>query len=147
MCSCCATRGERERLQADPGLIRSAIEEVLRYESPVQGMDRVALRDVEIGGKRIRRSEILILATAAANRDPEQFPDPERFDIGRNDNRHLAFGHGIHFCLGANLARAEGQIAIGSLLRRFPDFSGPMDPEGWRPSLYLRGPTALRIRF
>ncbi len=139
--------GERKRLQAEPGLIRSAIEEVLRYESPVQGTDRVALRDVEIGGKRIRKSETLILVTAAANRDPEQFPDPERFDVGRSDNRHLAFGRGIHFCLGANLARAEAQIAIGSLLRSFPDFSGPQHPEGWRPSLYLRGPTALRIRF
>ena len=139
--------GERKRLQADPGLIRSAVEEVLRFESPVQGMDRVATRDVEIGGKRIRKSQILIPVIAAANRDPEQFPDPERFDVGRGDNRHLAFGHGIHFCLGANLARAEAQIAIGSLLRRFPDFSGPLNPEGWRPSLYLRGPTALRIRF
>ncbi len=139
--------GERKRLAEDPGLIASAVEEFLRYESPVQATDRVATRDFEIRGTRIRRGELVVLFLAAANRDPERFPDPDRLDLARPDNAHLALSHGPHFCLGAQLARAEAQIAIGTLVRRFPDFEGPSSPPAWRPSFALRGPAALPIRL
>lgn len=139
--------GERKRLADDPGLIASAVEEFLRYESPVQATDRLVTRDLEIRGKRIRRGELVVLFLAAANRDPERFPDPDRLDLGRADNAHLAFSHGPHFCLGAQLARAEAQIAIGTLVRRFPGFEGPREPPAWRPSISLRGPAALPIRL
>jgi cytochrome P450 len=138
---------ERKRLAEDPGLITSAVEEFLRHESPVQATDRVVTRDFEIRGTRIRRGELVVLLLAAANRDPERFADPDRLDLGRRDNAHLAFGHGAHFCLGAQLARAETQIAIGTLVRRFPDFEGPLRPLAWRPSFVLRGPAALPIRL
>jgi cytochrome P450 len=139
--------GERKRLVDDPGLIASAVEEFLRYESPVQATDRVATRDFEIRGTRIRRGELVVLFLAAANRDPERFPDPDRLDLGRPDNAHLAFSHGPHFCLGAQLARAEAQIAIGTLVRRFPGFEGPPGPLVYRPSFSLRGPAALPVRL
>jgi cytochrome P450 len=139
--------GERKRLAEDPGLVASAVEEFLRYESPVQATDRVATRDFEIRGTRIRRGELVVLFLAAANRDPERFPEPDRLDLGRRDNAHLAFSQGPHFCLGAQLARAEAQIAIGTLVRRFPDFEGPPGPIAWRPSFTLRGPSALPIRL
>jgi cytochrome P450 len=139
--------GERKRLAEDPGLVASAVEEFLRYESPVQATDRVATRDFEIRGTRIRRGELVVLFLAAANRDPERFPEPDRLDLGRRDNAHLAFSQGPHFCLGAQLARAEAQIAIGTLVRRFPDLEGPPGPIAWRPSFTLRGPSALPIRL
>jgi cytochrome P450 len=88
-----------------------------------------------------------VLFLAAANRDPERFPEPDRLDLGRRDNAHLAFSQGPHFCLGAQLARAEAQIAIGTLVRRFPDLEGPPGPIAWRPSFTLRGPSALPIRL
>jgi len=139
--------GERKRLADDPGLIASAVEEFLRYESPVQATDRVATRDFEIRGTRIRRGELVVLFLASANRDPERFPEPDRLDLARPDNAHVAFSQGPHFCLGAQLARAEAQIAIGTLVRRFPGFTGPPTPPTWRPSFSLRGPAALPIRL
>ncbi len=137
--------GERKRLQDDPGLIESAVEEFLRYESPVQGTDRVAVEDCEIDGQLVRRGQFVVILIGAANRDPARFPEPDRLDLGRPDNRHLAFGHGVHFCLGAHLARLEAQIAVGALLRRFPALDGPPEPDGWVPSLTLRGPAALPL--
>ena len=137
--------GERKRLQDDPGLIESAVEEFLRYDSPVQMTDRVALTDCEIGGRTLRKGQFAVLLLGAANRDPEQFPEPDRLDLGRRENRHLSFSHGVHFCLGAQLARAEAQIAIATLLCRFPDFSGDPQPASWRPSLNLRRPQALPL--
>src|SRR6185369_10317079 len=104
---------QKQLLQEDPNLIQSAVEEFLRYDGPVQLTGRGAKEDVEIGGKRILQGERVMTVLAAANRDPAQFPDPDRLDIRRENNYHLAFGQGIHFCLGASLARAEGQIAIG----------------------------------
>lgn len=139
--------GERKRLQDDPSLISSAVEELLRYDPPVQATDRIATRDCEIGGKRIRKGQLVVTLLAAANRDPARFPDPERLDLGRPDNAHLSFSHGVHFCLGAQLARAELQIALGTLLRRFPDFTGDPHCDAWRPSITLRGLTTLPLRL
>ncbi len=137
--------GERKRLQDDPGLIESAVEEFLRFDSPVQATDRVASEDCEIGGQRIEAGRFVAVLIGAANRDPARFPEPDRLDLGRADNRHLSFGHGVHYCLGAPLARVEAQIAVGTLLRRFPDLEGPTEPPGFLPSLTLRGPTALPL--
>lgn len=137
--------GERRRLQDDPSLIGSAVEEFLRYDSPVQLTDRVATEDCEIRGQTVRKGVLVGLILAAANRDPERFSDPERLDIGRTDNYHVAFGHGVHFCLGAALARTEAQIAISTLLRRFPDLDGDANPKEWKRSTVLRGPMSLHL--
>lgn len=136
---------QRRRLQDDPSLIGSAVEEFLRYDSPVQLTDRVATVDCEIAGHPVRRGGVVALLLGAANRDPSRFADPDRLDIGRRDNHHLSFGHGAHFCLGAALARIEAQIAIATLLRRFPDFDGERMPALWKRSMVLRGPTKLRV--
>ncbi len=138
---------ERKRLQDDPSLITSAIDEVLRFESPIQLTDRMAKSDCELGGKPIRRGQIVASVLAAANRDPARFPDPDRFDIGRTDNHHLAFGQGNHFCIGSQLARLEAEVAIGSLLKRFPDFTGHPNPPAWRRSMIIRGPETLPVRL
>ncbi len=136
---------ERKRLQDDPGLLKSALDEILRFESPIQFTDRAAREDCEIGGKRIRRGQLVGAVIGAANRDPERFPDPDRLDFARADNHHLAFGQGNHFCLGSQLAKLEAEIAIGALLRRFPDFDGSPDPPAWRRSMIIRGPEAVPI--
>jgi cytochrome P450 len=138
---------ERRRLQDDLSLLPSAVEECLRYEPPVQLTDRAVIEAVELAGVSLPRGTIVAAFLAAANRDPEVFPDPDRFDVGRAENRHLAFGLGAHFCLGAALARLEARVTLGALLRRFPDFSGPTEPPGWKPSIVLRGPTALPLRL
>ncbi len=139
--------GERRRLQDDPSLIGSAVEEFLRYDSPVQTTDRVATVDCEVAGHAIRKGAVVALLLGAANRDPARFPDPDRLDLGRQENHHVSFGHGAHFCLGAALARIEAQITIATLLRRFPDLDGDRAPKEWKRSLVLRGPTALRLRW
>jgi cytochrome P450 len=136
---------ERKRLQDDLALLPSAVDECLRYESPIQLTDRAVLEDCELGGKRIRRHQMVAVVLAAANRDPAHFPDPDRFDVARRDNHHLAFGQGNHFCLGSQLARLEAEVALGALLRRFPDFAGAPDPPAWRRSMIVRGPEALPI--
>jgi cytochrome P450 len=136
---------ERRRLQDDPSMIVPAVEEFLRYDSPVQVTDRVATQDCEIAGQMVRKGVLVGLILAAANRDPARFVDPDRLDLGRQDNHHIAFGHGVHFCLGAALARTEAQIAVSTLLRRFPDFDGERDPKEWKRSIVLRGPTSLHL--
>ncbi|MGE0746679.1 MAG: cytochrome P450 [Rhodospirillales bacterium] len=113
--------GERARLAADPGLIRSAVEEFLRYESSNQLGNRRVAEDAEVGGVALPAGTYIHIGIGAANRDPEEFPDPDRLDIGRAPNRHLAFGSGAHACLGMSLARIEGRVAIGALVARFPD--------------------------
>ena len=136
-----------EKLRADLALIPSAVEELLRYESPSQHTARLAPEDTEIGGKQIRKRQAVMAVMAAANRDPERFPDPDRLDITRKDNRHVAFGWGAHFCFGAPLARIEGQIAFEEMLRRLPNLALEPGKLTWRTNLGLRGLTALPVRF
>lgn len=136
---------QMERLRSDPSIIAPAIEELLRYESPSQHTARLAPADVELGGKKIRKRQAVIAVMAAANRDPERFPDPERLNLTREDNRHLAFGWATHFCFGAPLARIEGQIAMATLLRRFPKLALEPGPITWRTNLGLRGLNALPL--
>ena len=138
-------------LLATPQLIRPAVEEFLRFDGPVmQILGRVPTQDVVLDGVRIPEGSIVTVVLAAADRDPRRFTDPDELDITRERNDHLAFGHGIHFCLGAPLARLEGQIAIGALLRRFPDVRLAVDPQAlrWRRSAgFLRALEALPVRF
>jgi pimeloyl-[acyl-carrier protein] synthase len=138
---------ERRRLLDAPGLMPGAVEEFLRFDSPVQVTDRVATRDCRIDGRPVRQGQLVGLILGAANRDPQQFPHADRLDVGRQQNDHLAFSHGTHFCLGAALARAEAEIALSALLHRFPRFDGALQPPGWKRSLVLRGPTALPVRL
>jgi pimeloyl-[acyl-carrier protein] synthase len=138
---------ERRRLQDDEGLLASALEECLRFEPPVQLTDRAVVEPTELGGVSLQRGDIVVALIAAANRDPDRFPEPDRFDIARTNNDHLSFGLGNHYCLGAALARLEAQETIGALLRRFPDFEGPTEPPSFKPSIVLRGPTALPLRL
>jgi cytochrome P450 len=137
-----------ERLRADASLIPSAVEELLRYESPSQHTARLAPADVELGGKQIRKRQAVIAVMGAANRDPERFHEPDRLDIDRKDNRHVAFGWAAHFCFGAALARMEGQIAFETILRRLPGLTLDTSiPLVWRHNLGLRGLTRLPITF
>jgi pimeloyl-[acyl-carrier protein] synthase len=139
--------GELARLRRDPALVGSAVEELLRYESPSQHTARLAPDDVMLAGRAIRRRQAVIAVMAAGNRDPERFADPDRLDLARPDNRHLAFGWAAHFCFGAPLARIEGQIAFATLLRRLPDLRLEPGPLVWRRNLGLRGLTALPVAF
>jgi len=132
------------RLRADPTLVTSAVEELLRYNGPVHLTGRIATADVEVGGIEIPAGTQVVTLLAAANRDPAQFPDPDRLDIGRDPNHHLSFSHGIHYCLGAALARAEGQIAIGSLVSRF-DRIEPLEAPTYRDHFVLRGFNSLNV--
>jgi pimeloyl-[acyl-carrier protein] synthase len=137
-----------QRLREDATLIPSAVEELLRYESPSQHTARLAPADVELGGKQIKKRQAVIAVMGAANRDPERFPDPDRLDIERKDNRHVAFGWAAHFCFGAQLARIEGQIALETILRRLPGLTLDTSlPLVWRHNLGLRGLTGLPITF
>jgi cytochrome P450 len=138
---------DRHRLRSDPSLIPSAVEEVLRYEPPSQQTARLAREDTLLGGKRIKKREPVIAVMAAANRDPERFMDPDRFDITRTDNRHLSFGWGAHFCFGAALARIEGQEALEELVLHFDNWLLEEGPLHWRSNLGLRGLTALPMTF
>lgn len=135
------------KLRADLSLVPSAIEELLRYESPSQHTARLAPGDVELGGKSIRKRQAVIAVMGAANRDPERFPDPDRLDICRQDNRHVAFAWASHFCFGAPLARLEGQIVFETLLRRMPDLALKSGSVTWRANLGLRGLTTLPVSF
>jgi unspecific monooxygenase len=135
------------RLRDDPSLIRTAVEEVLRFDPPVQMTARIALDDIAVGSATFRKGQLAILLLAAANRDEAQFADPETFDIGREDNRHLAFGMGIHFCVGAPLARVEGQIALSAIAERLRDPALMVETPKYKENLVLRGLEALPVRF
>ena len=136
-----------ESLKAEPDLMLSAVEELLRYESPSQHTARLAPDDVELGGKLIRKGQAVIAVMGAANRDPERFPDPDRLDFRRQDNRHVAFAWAGHYCFGAPLARIEGQIAFETMLRRMPNLRLRPGPLTWRTNMGLRGLTALEVTF
>jgi len=139
-----------ERLRSDPTLIKPAVEELLRFTAPVEtGTERFATEEVELAGVKIAQGDLVIAAIASANRDESQFADPDTLDITREPNRHLAFGQGIHFCLGASLARLEGQTAIKTLLARTSDLRLAVDPSAlrWRSGLILRGLKALPVSF
>jgi cytochrome P450 len=135
-----------ERLRSDPTLLESAVEELLRYESPSQHTARIAPAGAALGDKEIPEGDAVIAVMGAGNRDPERFADPDRLDVAREDNRHLAFGWAGHFCFGAPLARIEGQMAFETLLSRFSDLSIAPDQDiRWRPNLGLRGLTELHV--
>ncbi|HEX5747142.1 MAG TPA: cytochrome P450 [Archangium sp.] len=136
------------RLKAEPALLPSAIEEVLRYRSPVQAMFRVTRTEVSLLGQVIPPGKMVLAMIGSANRDPRKFQDPDRFDISREPNPHIAFGHGIHFCIGAPLSRLEARVGLSVLLARMRDFSlageSPWEP---RRAIHVHGPTRLPIRF
>ena len=139
---------QQRRLLGDPGLLATAIEEMLRFNGPVETpFPRFVYDSIEIGGHRIPEGDVVIPVLMAACNDPEQFLDPEVFDIGREPNRHVAFGSGIHYCLGAPLARLEARIAIGSLLDRHPNISMAIDDGDlhWNSGFFLRGVRALPV--
>ena len=143
------------KLRNNPALLETAVEELLRYHSPIQATARIATEDLEIGGKPISAGQYISTYLAAANRDPDQFPDPDRLDITRQENRHLAFSFGPHFCLGAALARLEGQIAIGTVLRRMPQLrlepplsvEAPLEEFRWRDNPVFHGLESLPVAF
>ena len=141
---------QMERLRRDPSLIDAAVEELLRYTSPVQiPPPRYAREDVELSGVRIPRGGLAVAAIASANHDETRFPDPEKLDLGRSPNKHLGFGFGSHYCLGAPLARLEARIAIPAFLQRFPNarLAIPRDQVRWRKSLSLRGLAELPLEL
>jgi cytochrome P450 len=139
-----------ERLRSEPALIKPAVEELLRFTAPVEtATERFAREDIELAGVKIAQGDLVLAAIASANRDESQFTDPDRLDITREPNRHVAFGQGIHFCLGASLARLEGQTAINALLARTRDLRLAVPPTRlrWRSGLVLRGLKALPVSF
>ncbi|HEY6395024.1 MAG TPA: cytochrome P450, partial [Candidatus Binataceae bacterium] len=137
---------ELKKLRENPGMIASAVEEMLRYDSPTQAPSpQIATEDVVLGGHRINKGETVSVLFGAANRDPARFPEPDRFEIARKDNEHLAFSHGIHYCLGASLARMEAQIAIAALVRRMPSMRLASENLEWRKAGRFRGLVALPV--
>jgi cytochrome P450 len=141
---------ELERLRADWSLLPGAVEELLRYANPLNHTtDRFTTEPVELGGVTIPAGEWVLCVTSSANRDPSRFADPDRLDVGRDAAGHLAFGHGIHYCLGAPLARLEGEVAFRALLTRFPSLSlaVPESSLRWRPSSLIHGLETLPVRL
>jgi cytochrome P450 len=138
---------ETNKLKSDYSLIPSAVEELLRFESPSQQTGRIAREDVVIGGQEIKKGQAIIAVMASGNRDAERFPNPDTLDIARTDNRHLAFGWAAHFCFGAPLARLEGQIMLEAMLRRLPQLELESDDLTWRDNLGLRGLNSLPVKF
>jgi cytochrome P450 len=137
-------------VREDPGLLPGAIEELLRFEGPVERtLNRWAATDVELDGQTIRRGELVILVLNAADRDPERFPEPDRLDVTRTDLRHLAFGRGTHYCLGAPLARLEAEIALETLFRRLPALrlAVPPDELEWRETPMFRRVVSLPVSW
>jgi cytochrome P450 len=137
-----------ERLRHEPELAESATEELLRYDSPVQRLRRRAREDVELRGKPIRAGDLVMAFNGAANRDPERFAEPDRLDVTRADAGHVAFGYGIHFCVGAALTRLEAPIVINGLLRRFPRLRLASDASfRWKPNITFRGLESLPVQL
>lgn len=139
--------GERARLLADPALVAAAVEETLRFEGPAKSIMRWVKADCELHGRRLERGDRVFLMMGSANRDPTRFPDPDRYDLGRDHNQHLGFGHGPHYCLGASLARAETQIAVGTALRRLPAMRLTAAEPEWVPQILSRGLRSLPVDY
>jgi cytochrome P450 len=142
--------GEMARLRADRSLLGGAVEELLRYVNPVNNATlRFAGEPLEIGGQQVSPDEVVLVSLSGANRDPSRYADPDRLDLGRDSAGHLAFGHGIHYCLGAPLARLEAEIAFGGLLERFGSMTlaVPADSLRWRPSTLIHGLETLPVRL
>ena len=137
----------RSFLEEDPSRADAAIDELLRFESPVQVAQRVAREDCVVAGQEVKRGDRLYALLGSANRDEAAFPDPDRLDFGRGEVRHVAFGQGIHFCLGASLARVEGAVALQCLLSRLPALKGDLETPVWRKQVVLRGLQELPLRF
>jgi cytochrome P450 len=141
---------QMNRLRDNPALIKAAVEELLRYNGPLEtATERYTREDTTVAGVTIPRGELVLAVLASANRDEQQFEDADRLDLGREPNPHVAFGLGIHYCLGASLARLEGQIAIATLLRRIPNLKTaiPSNALRWRRGLVLRGLESLPVTF
>jgi cytochrome P450 len=141
---------EKTRLRQDPSLLPAAVEELLRFTNPVNhANDRFTTEDVPVGGVMIPAGEWVLPATSSANRDPARFPDPDRLDLGRDTSGHVAFGHGVHYCLGAPLARMEAEVALGALLARFPRITLAVPPSElrWRPVSLMNGLESLPVRL
>jgi len=134
-------------LRADPSLLHSAVEELLRYDGPVPATVKIATEDVPCRGRTIRRGDMVVPFIASANRDPRQFPDPDTLDVRRQPERHLAFAWGIHFCLGAWLARLEARVVLDTVLRRLPHLALAPGAPRWKPMLFLRGLEALPLEW
>ena len=142
--------GEKTRLRQDPSLLPAAVEELLRFTNPVNhANDRFTIEDVPVGDVVIPAGEWVLPAISSADRDPAQFPDPDRLDLGRDTSGHVAFGHGVHHCLGAPLARMEAEVALGALLARFPEISLAVLPSElrWRPVSLMNGLEPLPVRL
>ena len=138
--------GQLRRLREDPGLIPAAVEELLRFDSPVQTDFRWALADCEVNGFPVRERDNIVVLLGAANRDPDVFEDPDRLDVGRGQGSRLSFGRGIHHCLGATLARLEGRIVLETLLDRFPEIGLLADRPRFRKTIVMRGLESLPVR-
>lgn len=138
---------QRAELEANSELLPSAINELLRYDSPVQLIRRISGSDLELGGQTIKEGDSVLLSVGSANHDPSQFTDPDKLDIKRTNNKHVSFGHGIHHCLGSALAETEGQIAISTLLRRMPKLKLETKEVEIKRPFSLRGPKALPVSF
>jgi cytochrome P450 len=138
---------QMEEVMNDASLIPNMIEESLRYDAPIQGIPRKVVQDVELGGTQLKSDEFLMVLFASANRDERQFPEPDRFDIHRDTQGHVAFGHGIHFCLGASLARLEARIAFESLFARCKNFRVDAEEIPNVDSMLLRGPRTMPLVF
>jgi len=138
---------QRQKLAENPSLISTAVEEFLRYDGPSKSMVRLALEDFELRGKQIKKGQRLLLIQSAANHDPERFADPDSLDITRQPNPHVAFGYGIHFCLGAPLARVETAITINTILQRLPKLRLTADALEWHPTIVSRALKALPVAF
>jgi cytochrome P450 len=136
-----------EQLREYPELSRSAVEEFLRYDSPIQHQTRTAAFPFEIAGTRVKKGQRVLLFLGAANRDPAQFSDPDGLDLARNPNKHVAFGMGIHYCLGAPLARLEAQIAFPEILRRFPRLQLADQSLRWRVDTAIRNPAHMQVTW
>jgi len=141
----CRNPGQLELLRAERKRIEGAVDEFLRYDGPVQLTSRMALEDRELVGRPVRRGQQIVLLLAAANRDPEAFPNPDRLDVTRENVRHVAFSHGLHYCLGAQLARLEAGLALEGLVRHFPSFRLADERIEWSRNTVLRGPLELRL--